>query len=424
MVELGIVLLLVGLNGLFAGAEIALLSVRRTRVEELVGEGRAGARWVAELRAHPERLFATVQVGITVVSATAGTFGGATAAEHLAGLLRPALGGNADGVALALVIAGLSYLSLVLGELVPKSLALRSAESYALLVAPVLAALAWAARPLVWLLTTSSNVVLRVFGDQTSFVESRLSGEELRQLVDEAASAGTVDERAGDIASRALDLAELDVADVLVPRTEVVGLPRGASTTDLAALAGRVGHSRILLFGRDPDDVLGYVTVRDALARAVVDGPHTLEVHLRSSPFVPTSMRATALLRELQASGAPLAVAVDERGTVRGLVTLTDLLEELVGTLHPAGRPPVVVPEGPGRWLAQAAVPLRDLARAMGHELPEPVAATTLGGLVLERAQRIPEVGAVVSLGDLDAEVVEASRRRVKAVRLTLRASG
>jgi putative hemolysin len=147
--ELMIVLVLVLVNGLFSGAEIALLSVRKTRVQELVLEGRTGARWVADLRAHPERLLATVQIGITVVGSTAAAFGGSSIADRVAEGLRPALGPNADDVALGLVVAFVSYLSLVLGELVPKSLALRAAEPYALLVAAPLAALAFVGRPLV-----------------------------------------------------------------------------------------------------------------------------------------------------------------------------------------------------------------------------------------------------------------------------------
>ena len=190
--ELLVIVALPLATGLFAATEIAILSVRKTRLRELAAEGNGAARALLEMRAEPERFLATVQVGITVIGATAAAFGGATVArafslalEHV-GVKAEA----ADKLGLALVISLISYLTLVLGELVPKSLALRSSEQYALLAARPLAALAWLAQPIVWFLTASSNVVLRLFRDRTTFTEARLSKEELQQLVDEAATVG------------------------------------------------------------------------------------------------------------------------------------------------------------------------------------------------------------------------------------------
>lgn len=420
MSEILVVLALVLANGLFSGAEIALLSVRRTRVDELVSQGRWGARWVYDLRARPESLLATVQVGITVVGSTAAAFGGAALSADLQRSLEPWLGSRAEPVSFVVVVGAISYLSLVLGELVPKSLALRHAETYALVVAPMLAALAFGARPLVWLLTTSSNLVLRWFGDQTSFVESRLSSEELRQLVDEAASAGTVDEDAGDIAGRALALSDLVVSDVMVPRSELITVPRDVTPEALATLTARVGHSRLLVHGADGDDLIGYVHVRDALAQVVRTGSGDLSAAIHAVSFVPTSLRATTLLRTLQSQRQPLAVAVDEAGTVRGLVTLEDLLEEIIGDLlsERERAREWIRPDGVGRWVVDASAPIRDVERELGLTLPEATNSTTLGGLVTERAQRIPEVGARLRLGSLEVEILEATRRKLKRVRL------
>jgi putative hemolysin len=421
--ELLFVVALVLLNGVFSGAEIALLSVRRTRVQELVDEGRLGARAVAGLRAQPESLLATVQVGITVIGATAAAFGGASLTDDAAAKLRPWLGDRADGVAFLVVVGGISYLSLVLGELVPKSLALRAAESYALLVAPALAAIAFVARPIVWVLTSSSNLVLRLFGDHTSFVESRLSSDELRQLVDEAATAGTVDEHAGDIAARALAFSDLDVGDVLIPRSEIVSVSRATTPSELAALNRKVGHSRVLVHGADPDDVLGYVNVRDALSTYVETGSCDLAACLHPVDFVPTSMRATMLLRAMQAKRQVVAVAVDEAGTVRGLVTVQDLVEELIGDLlsERERSRELLRPEGVGRWIADATAPLREVERVCGIELSSgDTSASTVGGLVLEHAQRIPEVGARFRIGAIGVEVLDATRRKVKTLALTV----
>ena len=173
------------MNGLFSGAEIAVLSLRKTRLAELLEQGSARARAVDDLRRDPERFLATVQIGITVVGASAAAFGGASFAERLAPTVAavPVLAPYADQIAFTIVVALVSYLSLVLGELVPKSLALRNAEGYALLIAPILSGISRIATPIVWVLTGSSNLVLRVFGDRTTFTESRLSREELQQMI-------------------------------------------------------------------------------------------------------------------------------------------------------------------------------------------------------------------------------------------------
>ena len=224
LTEVAIILALVAANGVFAGAEIAIISLRKTRLAQLVEEGRASARAVKRLRDSPGRFLATVQVGITVGGATAAAFGGASVAERLAPTLAriTGLAHYAHQLAFALVVALVSYLTLVLGELVPKSLALRASERYALLVARPLLALSSFARPIVWLLTQSSNLFLRPFGDRTTFTEARLSVEELEQLVDEAGRAGALDEPTAEIASRALAFRDLTAGDVMVPRTEVV----------------------------------------------------------------------------------------------------------------------------------------------------------------------------------------------------------
>src|SRR5690242_3854961 len=181
LTELIVILALTVLNGVFAGAEIAIVSLRPTRLQQLVDSARVGARTIAALRAEPERFFATVQVGITVVTTTAAAFGGARMARQLEPLPRPLplLGRDPDGFALAIVVVLVSFLSLVLGELVPKSLALRHSEGYALLMAKPIAWLSRIARPIVWLLTATSNLVLRPFSDRTNFSESRISKEEI-----------------------------------------------------------------------------------------------------------------------------------------------------------------------------------------------------------------------------------------------------
>lgn len=422
--EILVILLLVVANGVFAGAEIALVALRRTRLRELADERRIGARAALTLREQPERFFATVQVGITVVGASAAAIGGSAMAARLTPWLQrvPWLQGHAHDVALVLVVALVSYLSIVVGELVPKSLALRGAERYALLVAPPLRVLAWLVGPLVWFLTASSNLVLRPFGDRTTFTETRLSSDELQQLVDEATQAGTVHPQAGEIASRALDLGGLTAADVMVPRREVVAVRASAPEAELRRVLLAHSHHRLPVYQGNIDNVVGYVAVRDVLARVWSGEPLQLEALMRPVHFVPETKPATDLLQEMRTRRLPLALVVDEMGGLAGLVTLEDLVEELVGEIFSehAGYPPDPIQrQADGTVLVNGTTPIRDVNRALGLELPEEGDWTTVAGLVLARCGRIPAAGERVPLeGGVTLEVADASPRRVRSVRI------
>ncbi|HEU4383092.1 MAG TPA: hemolysin family protein [Anaeromyxobacteraceae bacterium] len=411
-------------NGFFAGAEIALVALRKTRLQELADERRPGARIALLLREKPERLFATVQVGITVVGATAAAFAGAAIAARLTPWLEqvPWVGRHGHDLALALVVALVSYLSIVVGELVPKSLALRGAERYALLVAPPLWVIAWLVRPLVWLLTASSNLLLRPVGDRTTFTEARISSEELQQMVEEATEAGTLHPQAGEIASRALDFADLSAAEVMVPRQDVVAIRAGAAEADVRRLFLEHAHRRYPVYQRTIDEAVGYVTARDVLARLWKGEPFDLPALVRPAHFVPETKPAADLLQEMRARRLTLALVVDESGGLAGLVTLEDLLEELVGEIfseHPRHLPHSIQRQPDGSVLVRGGTPIREVNRALGLELPEGGDFTTVAGLVLSRSGRIPAAGERVDVeGGVTLEVAEASPRSVRAVRI------
>lgn len=420
--ELCVILALVLLNGLFAGAEIAVVGVDRLRLSQLVEAGGRRARAVQALRAGPERFFATVQIVITVVGATAGAFGGATFARDLTPLLRPLLGTYADEVALAAVVVLISFLSLVGGELVPKSLALRRPEPFALFVAPVLLWLSSAARPLVWLLTQSSNAVLKWFGDSTSFSESRLSPEELRTLVEEAAESGALDPRVGEIASRALDFAKLTAGHAMIPRTRVVGIERRASTEEIRTVVLEHAHSRLPVYDGDLDVIVGYVLYKDLLPLAWEGRLLVLEDLIRPAYVVDESMEASVLLHEMRARHVQLAVVAAAEGGTAGIVTFDDLVEELVGDvfgeLHRTA-PESTKPAADGSIIALAAVPTRDLNRKYALALPEGEGWSTLGGLCLREAGRVPLSGECLKLDDgTELWIEQASERAVEKVRV------
>ena len=423
LVQIVVILALILANGVFAGAEIALLATRRTRIAELAEEGSVGARAALHLRARPERFIATVQVGITVVSATAAALGGATLADDLAGVLARVFGPGAlaNDLALALVVVAVAFLSIVVGELVPKSLALRSGERYALLMARPMSVLAWLAHPVVWLLTAVSNAVLRPFGDRTTFTETRYTADELQQLVEEAAAQGAVPAAIGEIASRALDLAELRAIDLMVPRREVVFLQSDASPEEVLRAVSDRRHSRMPVIGDGVDDVIGYVSVKDLFAAEPADGS-ALHRALRRAFFVPETMSALTLLHQMKTRHQPFAIVVDELGALSGIVTLEDVLEELVGEIVSEHHEPEAAPierTDDGGALVWGSVPVRDVNRALGLHLPEDGDWTTVAGLCNALAAHIPARGERMTAprGEV-LEVVEATPRQVRRVRL------
>ncbi len=418
------IIALVVSSGIFAGAEIAVVALRKTRLMELAEDGHESARLLLVLREEPERFLATVQVGITVIGATAAAFGGASIAQKLAPLLERAgwFDEHADDVALAIVVAAVSYLSIVIGELVPKSLALRAAERYALLIARPLYWLSWLARPIVWLLSKSANLMLRPFGDTTTFTETRHSAEEVQQIVEEATKAGTIHPEAGEIVSRALELPELRARDVMVPRQDVIMIEKAAARDEINKVVRQYPYSRFPVYEERRDNVIGYVSVKDVLGTVLDQKPVNLAEILRPPYFVPDVKRAVELLKEMRHRRTPFAFIVDEQGGIAGIVTLEDLVEELVGDIfseHTQQVPQLIRQETGGSAVVSGAAPLRDVNRSLALELPEEGDFTTVGGLVLSLAGRMPNAGDVLTLpSGLTLEVVDVSPRRVRSVRI------
>jgi putative hemolysin len=422
--EIFVILALVVANAFFAGAEIAIVGVRKTRMEQLAGQGRASASAVLALRAEPERFLATVQVGMTVIGATAAALGGASLAKRLEPVLAKHawLAAHAEGLALGLVVATVSYLTIVVGELVPKSLALRGAERYSLLAARPLVFLSFLARPLVWMLSASANLLLKPLGDTTTFTETRHSAEELQQLVEEASQAGTVNAEAAEIATRALDLPALVASDVMVPRRDVIAIPLGVSDEQLRRILLEQTKSRLPVYRDRIDNVIGYVNVKDLLALAWEHRLIVLQDAIRTAFFVPTTMSAVELIREMRRRHQPFAIVVDEHGGMDGLVTMEDVLEELVGEIfseHETDARELVTKDGDGTALVSGLATIRDVNRALDLELPDDGSWSTIAGLVLTLAGRLPATGETFELAHgISLEVADASPRRIRMVRV------
>ena len=362
------------------------------------------------------------------MTTSAAAFGGARIARNLEPLLRPlpVVGGhNADAVALVIVVVLISFLSLVLGELVPKSLALRRSERYALLVAKPLAVLSRIARPIVWLLTATSNLVLRPFSDRTNFSESRISKEELEQMVDEAAKTGAIHEHASELASRALDFDRLVLHDVMLPRARIEALPMKATMDQIRRFMLEDRRSRIPVYDRSLDDILGYVSAKDIVSLAWDGGPVVLADLLRNVHFFPE----TRVGHRGAAVHAERAAAHRDRGRrARGGVGHGHVRGPGRGAggrhLQRARRRRRAIDARARRRGGRRAAtwPIRDVNRELGTELEEPPGVTTMAGLCIALAGGIPNRNARLAAGDGSVLVVlEVSARTVKRVRVVPR---
>jgi putative hemolysin len=413
--SLALVLLLVLIGGFFAAAELALVSLRDAQVDRLAGSGRRGAR-VARLRADPNRFLAAVQIGVTLAGFLSAAYGGATLSVPLAGLL--AGWGLPDGpsatVALVVVTALISYLSLVLGELVPKRLALQRPEGVALVAAPALDRIAAISRPAIWLLSHSTNLVVRLLGLDPQAGGDQVSEAELRDMVAGHGGLGVEERRVIDDVFGAADR---QLAAVMVPRTEVEFLDADTPLDEAARRVVGLPHSRYPVIGETVDDVLGVVHVREVLTAALSarTAGRTVADLARPAPLLPGSKPLLAALAGMRADRTHLAVVVDEYGGTAGIVTLEDIIEELVGEIEDEYDPARRVGE---RTEVDGLLHRDDVAEHVGIVLPEGP-YETLAGFVQARLGRIPEVGD--TLEDLGHRftVTERDGRRVARLRIT-----
>ncbi|WP_440902133.1 hemolysin family protein [Actinosynnema sp.] len=412
--NIALVVVLLLFNALFAGSEMALISLREGQLRALEREGGSGGRTLVRLARDPNRFLATIQIGITL----AGFLASATAAVSLAAPLVPLLsfvGGAADAVAVALVTIVLTFVTLVFGELAPKRLAMQYALRWALLVAKPLHLLSTVSRPVIWLLSTSTNAVVRVFGGKAETDAEEMSPEELRELV--SAQRGLNSEQRM-IINGALEIHERRLREVFVPRRNVVVLDAALDVPSARAELAASGHSRApVARGGHLDDLVGVVHLRDLLSDTT-----PLTELVRAAVVFPDSLRVSDALRRFKTDHEQFALVVDEHGAVDGIVTLEDLLEEIVGEIYDETDRDVMAVrrEDDGALVLPGSFPVHDLVD-LGVELPGAPEGdyTTVAGLLLTVLGHIPErAGERAEVSGWDLEVLAVERRAITSVRL------
>jgi putative hemolysin len=373
----------------------------------------------------PTQFLSTVQVGITLIGVLAGAFGGATIAENLAATFAriPAAAPYADAIGLGIVVTLITYLSLLIGELIPKRVALSNPERVASLVARPMQVLARVASPVVKLLTGPTNLVLRLFGIRVS-AEPSITVEEIRSLVEQGAESGVVEGAEHQMVEGVFRLGDRVVSDLMTPRTQLEWVDVSEPPEVVREQVVAQVKAKFLVCDGGIDDLLGVAFAEDLLAQCLTDRPLDLRSNLWQPLYVPAAMSALVLLERLRTSRQRVAVALDEYGGLQGVVMLDDLVEAIVGELPIAGDPalPDIVRHGEGTWSIRGSVPIEDVEATLDlDDVPEEARAgvRTLGGLVMSLLGRVAVVGDSVDWDGVRAEVTAMDGRRVERVRVT-----
>lgn len=422
---LAIVVALVLINGLFAMSEIAVVSANRFRLQQRAVEGDRGAARALALVEDPNRFLSTVQVGITLVGIVSGAFGGATLAGPLAERLATVswLEPYAWPAAFGLVVVGISYLSLVVGELVPKRVGMADPEAIAVRVAGLMHGLSRAAAPVVALLGASTNLVLRLL--RVKAEEDDIDEEDIEMVIAQGRVAGVVEPEEQVIIENAFWLGERRVRDIMTPRHEVAWLDVADGADEVKAVLARSPHGRYVVAQGDLDHVVGYVAAADLLTDALRGRPLDLRRRLKEPLFVPETLPILAMLNQFRESRRRLAVVVDEYGGFEGLITLGDILEELVGDLAAVGpEEPRVEALAPGEWHVDGGVHVDKLLEALDLEDEVDLgdaAFQTAGGLASFVLGRVPDEGDGFEWHGHRFTVTRMDGQRVDELRVTRR---
>jgi putative hemolysin len=422
VLEILIVVGLILLNGAFALSELAVVSARLPRLRSLAAASHPGAATAVSLATNPGRFLSAVQIGITLIGIVNGAYSGEAfgdaAGDALRGLGVPATISGPLGYGIVIIV--ITYLSVIIGELVPKTLALRNSERIACRVAPIMSAFATAAKPAVWLLDASTRLVFRMLG-QTTESEHRVTDEEIRALILEAETAGVLESGERELISGVMRLADRAVVGLMTPRTDVDWIDMTASESEIRQRLITTPHSRLPVGDGSTDALIGVVQTRELLAAILAGKTFEVRSHIRKAPIVPETMDALDALAVLRDAEVPMALIHDEYGNFEGLVTPADILEAIAGVFRSdtSEDEAHATERADGSWLLSGAMPVDEMADTISITLPEQRAYETLAGFVLSHFQHLPKVGESVEAHGWTFEVVDLDGRRIDKILAT-----
>ena len=422
--ELIVVVLLILLNGFFAMSELAVVSARRARLQQMADEGHRGARAAVRLVEDPAKFLSTVQVGITLIGILAGAYGGATFAGYLAVELRefPRIEPYADGISIAVVVVSITYLSLIIGELVPKRIALVNAERIAAMVARPMGIVATMGAPLVWLLGVSTNLVLRLLRlDKVK--QAEVTEEEVKSMIAEGARTGVFDPAEREMLEGVLRLADRSVRTIMTPRPDVVWLDIDDTPEAIRREITASGRSRFPVSRGDLDEIVGIVHSKDLLDLLLTGKPLDLQACLHKPLIIHDGTPVLRVLELFKQAGLHVAIVVDEYGSIEGIATVTDILETIAGDFPDEGEEDDVgaVKREDGSWLVDGMLPIDEVEHRLGlRGLLGDRDFHTLAGFVLAELGHVPRAGEHFVWQGSRFEVMDMDGRRVDKVLITL----
>jgi putative hemolysin len=421
--DIALLLFLILLNGVFAMSEIAVVSSRKARLQRLADDGSPGAHSALSLHSEPSHFLSTIQVGITTIGILSGAIGESALADPFAAWLSDfsLVAPYAKGIALAIVVAGLTYFAVVVGELVPKRLGLMAPEAIASLISRPMIWLARSAHPLVWLLSSSSSLLLRLTGARRK-EESPVTDDEIKVLMEQGAEAGVFHESEQAIVSNVLRLDEQRIESIMTPRKDIYLLDLNESDAEIRRSIAESPYTRIIVCRDGVDHIVGILRTSDLLKPALNGDPLNVEHSMRPPLYVPAGVSTTQLLENFRKARLQSALIVDEYGELQGLVTLTDVLTSIVGELpsEDINEEQDVVKREDGSWLMDGGVAVERLKSVLeiDEDLPgeEENAFNTLGGFVMHMLGRIPAVTDHFDWGSCRFEVMDMDKNRVDKV--------
>jgi len=422
IVEIIIVIALILLNGFFSGSELALISLRKTRIKQLVKEGNKKAVLAEKILTNPEEFIATVQIGMTLVSTLASVFAGANIAHALSPVLQKSgwlfVAEHAEAISFTIIVIVITYLTLMLGELIPKSLGIKFSEQVSLFVVYPIYYLSKITHPITKVLTASSNLVLKIFSDKTSFTEAKISEDELRTILYESRKEGTLKKQEHEILENIFDFSDIAVGQIMTPRSKIFAVDiTDPSEKNIKAIIDS-GYTRIPIFKDSIDNIIGILNIKYLLKELQKSSKLNLEGLMKKPYFVPNTLRINDLLKKFQKEKIHLALITDEHGDIDGLVSLEDILEEIVGDIDDESdeEKKLISRQKDGGYEVDGSVSIVDFNRHFKTNFPEDEQYITVSGLLLNKLEKIPDVGTKTTIENIEFTVKEKTERVIKLV--------
>jgi putative hemolysin len=415
--------LLILLNGYLAGTEIAVVTARKSHIKHMAESGKKNAKAFLRLKEEPDRFLATIQIGITTVGVLASAVGGAAAIKAIKPALQSvpikAISLAAEPISIGIVVVIITYFSVVFGELVPKSIALMHPETIGLWTSRTIDAFSRMTTIFVKILTFSTAIVLKPFGEKPFTERAYITEEEVKMLIKEGRKHGVFEPTEEKILQSVFEFTDMSVKEVMVPDTQMVMIQIDKSVQEIISLIEEEQFSRFPVFGKEPNDIRGILYSKDFLTTFAKTGQVDIRKIIKPPYFIPGTMKISLLLREMQRKRIHMALVVDEYGGISGLVSLEDLIEEIVGEIrdeYDTESPVIQLPNG--TMVIDASISLRDLKEDHQISLPESPEYETLGGFLMTALQKIPQPGDVVEIEEKRIKIVEMVGQRIAKVKL------